>query len=1089
MFVTQNYFIRVNYNDRPDKQDGTYQFPFDNIQKAINVLPQRGIVKPSIYLIDNDIFVHGEVYIADKKVSIQGGYLLQLPNQRFDEEIRQSTNPLFSISTGTLNLKNIYFKTISKNTQLIAVTGNGVLSLDTISVEQEYEPFIYQRSKSLISTFAATVTIKRSSFRDISLLNEPLFNLGLSYWVISRSCSFENIQVRGINGSIISEIMFGAATYLRIENTIISECKTIADSARGAAINFGIERGKDNFYFKNIIFPKASIAQDTTGTQNEKWDNVIFIRADNLTERLPAPYKIHFADDIGSGWKYAGSDDTTEEIPLYYLWNEVQSNRIHQNKQFTANEDHNYILNNSKLSKQVIGIMISGTHSNEYQNDILLPDIEENYYVDVPENEVDAPDGTGTEIDPYKNVNLAVNNIPVHGIVQVKIHIVTNRPFTHKSVEIRNKTAIIIGRRVENPNVQIYMDYPEETQAMFKLDQGYLELSNLILAGVNTANSIIRSISSGTLAINDCEIKGSATSIFDVSAIITTSGTTTINNCEFNSFEVSKSLFSIGQSQITITNSNFDSIIGNINGLIISEDNLNSNAFITLKNLSFTNLQSTTPNKNGRGSVIFLNIIQNETPFQFNDTQFSNCTIDNRDSYIYIKTDNLKTRFPNADKLPFADNINTGWEFSGEDIVNTQGREIPLHYLWNPYKNDKVYVGNDGVDELWCGRSDWPCKTLDVGYTRFNNSELNTFVIVGSVQLNEQIDIARSLEFESSDINIRALINVSGNAQFNALEGGLSFTIRNIDVFIDSTLQQSLIVASGQQRDVIVENVIFERGQLSPSQPIQILDKLIRVDNIQSLTIQDVTFEDFQLTFETPHGLCIYAVNVPYILINRCIFRNLQSANLGLALAAVYNQQFTQTANINIYYTQFYNLVQQSPNGGGAIYYEGSQNYLHLDVCYFEGGNSTNANDIYFNGVIPQYINSTNIVRSFSNSNSFKIGGSNIDIVSNTTIQALLGLIYHTVIVNGSNPSASDSNYNGPYKTIYGSIVLTPLIYEMIPRTIQIVEYTLEGAYNEDEILEINNKLLTFERYPSSTTVRINTAVGQQFDKLVSVTN
>ncbi|KAA6354780.1 MAG: hypothetical protein EZS28_049693, partial [Streblomastix strix] len=150
-----------------------------------------------------------------------------------------------------------------------------------------------------------------------------------SQWVISRNCSFENIQVSGINGSIISETMLGSGTSLRIENTNISECKTIAERARGAAINFGIERGKENFYFSDVTFPKASIAQDTQGEKNIKWDNVIFIRADDLTERLPNSNKIHFADDTNSGWKYAGSDRLTKEIPLYYLWHKYSSDTVH----------------------------------------------------------------------------------------------------------------------------------------------------------------------------------------------------------------------------------------------------------------------------------------------------------------------------------------------------------------------------------------------------------------------------------------------------------------------------------------------------------------------------------------------------------------------------------------------------------------------------------------------------------------------------------------------------------------------------------------------------------------------------------------
>ncbi|KAA6377590.1 MAG: hypothetical protein EZS28_026883, partial [Streblomastix strix] len=137
--ITENYYIRVNLPVEEDKQDGTLQFPFDNIKKAIDVLPKRGIVKPNIYLIDIDTFEHGEIIIGDKIVSIQGGYKLepleplQRPNQRFDEEIRNSTNPLFSIRNGTLNLKNIHFQTNSENTELVAVTGDGVLSLDTIS--------------------------------------------------------------------------------------------------------------------------------------------------------------------------------------------------------------------------------------------------------------------------------------------------------------------------------------------------------------------------------------------------------------------------------------------------------------------------------------------------------------------------------------------------------------------------------------------------------------------------------------------------------------------------------------------------------------------------------------------------------------------------------------------------------------------------------------------------------------------------------------------------------------------------------------------------------------------------------------------
>ncbi|KAA6392705.1 MAG: hypothetical protein EZS28_011768, partial [Streblomastix strix] len=1027
-------------------------FPCDTLDQAVRHVSNPGIcvyvyeealVFKSILLSAHSLRFEGKVTDTTSKPRIFFN-----ENDFIDPEDPDNNKGFLIISDATLNITNLAFEISGKTRILI-----GLIYKDNIGDVQIKSCDFYVADQSLkvgYLTEGAAIQVNNSvaiisycNFLNIKGGSDGAVYLNISNINGNTSITeshFENCETQGVAGGAIT-VDYNRNTGsdrggFELKRTEIFNCRGISGTnQQNAAIYFtGIVPGDGNnpLFIDECYFKENGISS----TQDDGAHDLFFV----------PPVGSNILNNI-TGIRYSYSNSLTRKI----------------------------------------GGISGGSPNYDY----LLPGIEEDYYVDVPENE-DAPNGTGTEIDPYKNVNLAVSHLPDHGIVKVKIHIVTKRPFTHKSVDIGSKTAIIIGRRVENPNVQIYMDYPGETQAMFKLDQeGYLELINLTLAGVKTVNSIIQS--SGTLVITDCEIKGSGQYIFDTSAIITTSGTAKINNCEFNSFEVSQSLFSIGQSRITITNSNFNHIVGDINGLIISEDNLNSNAIITLKNLSFTNLQSTTPN--GRGSVIFLNIQSFDPPFQFDGLQFSNCTIDNRDSYIYIKTDNLKTRFPNADKLPFANNTNTGWEFSGEDLEITRGIEIPLHYLWNPYKSDKVYVGEIvGVDELWCGRSDWPCKTLDIGYKRFNNSELNTFVIVGSVQLNEQIDIARSLEFESSDINIRASIRVNINAQFNALVGGGKFAIHNINLFFDSTLSKSLIVASGQQRDVTIENVIFERGQLSPTESIQILDKLIRVDTIQSLTIQDVTFEDFELTFETPsitqRGLCIYAVNVPNITISRSIFRNLKSANLGLALAAVYNQQFTQTANINIYYTQFYNLIQQNSNGGGAIYYEGNNlNIPILNVCYFEGDISTNANDIYFNDItIPNQISSTRFVESFSNSGFPKIGPYSA-ITSNATIQGYLGSILHTVIVNGSNPSASDSNINGTFKTINGSVYKTPLIYEMIPRTIQIVEYTSVGAYNENGILNINNKLLTFERHPGSITVRINTAVGQQFDKLVSVTN
>ncbi|KAA6354860.1 MAG: hypothetical protein EZS28_049613, partial [Streblomastix strix] len=343
-----------------------------------------------------------------------------------------------------------------------------------------------------------------------------------------------------------------------------------------------------------------------------------------------------------------------------------------------------------------------------------------------------------------------------------------------------------------------------------------------------------------------------------------------------------QSLFSIGQSQITITNSNLDSIIGNINGLIFSEQDLNNNAFITLKNLRFNNLQSTTPNKNGRGSVIFLNIQSVNTPFQFNDLQFSNCTIDNRDSYIYIKTDNLKTRFPNADKFPFTNNPNTGFEYSGEDLEITKGIQIPLYYLWNQYIFDNIHVTSNadaGNDNLQCGSELNPCKTIQYGYNQFDPSNHDhAYLIHQYVDLDEKFVINHNIEFSSYKPLGRATIHISGSAQFDAsviISDDLKVSFNEINILIQRDLVDttSLVYASGQQTQVVVYKVTISsdedqarNGQSQINAPLFYMNGIrsfvfnqsiiqnirriggselaIKIHNVLSATIENSIFQD-----------------------------------------------------------------------------------------------------------------------------------------------------------------------------------------------------------------------------------------------------
>ncbi|KAA6376493.1 MAG: hypothetical protein EZS28_027980, partial [Streblomastix strix] len=937
--------------------------------------------------------------------------------------------------------------------------------------------YIPENNKGFLIICDATLTITNLAFEISS--RSPILN-GLIYkdnigdvWITS--CDFyvadESLQaeqlIQGaaiqVNNSVanINDCKFlniksgpGGAVYLNVAN--INGISSITDSHFVNCETQGIAGGAITVdYNRNTDFDRGGLQLKRTEIFN--------CRGLNGNNQQNAA--VYFTGLISSGgnnplfidecyFKENGIS-STQDIGAHDLYFElsVGSNIINNN-----------IIRDSYSNsyRRKIG-GISGSSPGYPDYDYLIPGIEEDYYVDVPVNQESTSDGYGTIINPYRNVNIAVNNLPVRGIIDIKIRIITDRSFKHKSVDINNKKAVIIGRRVESGSVQIYMDYPEETQAMFILDQGYLELNNLILAGVNTANPIIRSISSGTLVINDCEIKGSGSSIFDVSAIITTSGTTTINNCKFNSFEVSKSLFSIGQSRITITNSNFDSIIGNINGLIISEDNLNSNAFITLKDLSFTNLQSTTPNKNGRGSVIFLNIQSVNTPFQFNDLQFSNCQIDSRDSYIYIKTDNLKTRFPNADKFPFTNNPNSGFEFSGEDLEITQGIQIPLYYLWNQYIFDNIHVTTNadaGNDNPQCGSELNPCKTIQYGYNQFDPSNRDhAYLIHQYVDLDEKFVINRNIEFSSYKPLGRATIHISGSAQFDAsviISDDLKVSFNEINILIQRDLVDttSLVYASGQQTQVMVYKVTISSNEdQSRNGPTQISAPLFYMNGIRSFVFNQSVIQNISRIGGSELAIKIH--NVLSATIENSVFQDLTTDGNGAALYITYEDYTSSEALINSTDNIYLNIDGQQ--GGSSIYYKGTKNYLLINLCQFEKNTAPQglAQNLYYDGISSVNVNESNIINSFSSDSLPKIGGTN-----GPYDQTLLNDNTRQVFINNSIPSTVDI-LKGPYKTVLDFVDFTPTIFEHVDRTATIVS---TGAdYLVDSRINIGNKLLSFQ--------------------------
>ncbi|KAA6316856.1 MAG: hypothetical protein EZS28_055196, partial [Streblomastix strix] len=190
----------------------------------------------------------------------------------------------------------------------------------------------------------------------------------------------------------------------------------------------------------------------------------------------------------------------------------------------------------------------------------------------------------------------------------------------------------------------------------------------------------------------------------------------------------------------------------------------------------------------------------------------------------------------------------------------------------------------------------------------------------------------------------------------------------------------------------------------------------------------------------------------------------------GAALYITYEDDIEGTPLINTNRSLYLNISGQQ--GGSAIYYKGSKNYLRIDTSYFEKNTDLGglAKNLYYDGISGTNVNSSNIIDSYSNDSLPKIGGTN-----GPYDQELLGDISRDVIINNSI-SATEDKLNGPYKTVLDFVDFTPTIFELVNRTAAVVSSVED--YLIDSKINIGNKLLSFQgRYGTdamSTAIRVN---------------
>ncbi|KAA6355470.1 MAG: hypothetical protein EZS28_049003, partial [Streblomastix strix] len=303
---------------------------------------------------------------------------------------------------------------------------------------------------------------------------------------------------------------------------------------------------------------------------------------------------------------------------------------------------------------------------------------------------------------------------------------------------------------------------------------------------------------------------------------------------------------------------------------------------------------------------------------------------------LFIDADSLYSRVT-LDKLLF--NLT-----QGDDETNFRGydinlNEIPLYYLFNEYQASAIYVSDKtGVDQIWCGREVFPCKTIEYGHDKLSSTtqqqlQLN---LVDTQTLTQILFLEGNIILKSKFVRSPAQMSISGSGGF--IIGGLiqapNVTIKNIDFSITSELTEGVHVLDStvNNANITVSECIFISGR--PQRTIIATAGVIRVANAANVTVEKC--EMYSILATTGNGVGISLINNLNALINECLFSGEYTEyGNGAGISVVLSNA---SHAIAIKRSRFINdMVRNNMSiGGGGIYFNISDyKSIDIDTCLF----------------------------------------------------------------------------------------------------------------------------------------------------------
>ncbi|KAA6373077.1 MAG: hypothetical protein EZS28_031397, partial [Streblomastix strix] len=422
MFVkdakVENCFVNSKDRERASNEIwcGREFFPCSTLNQAVNHVSNTDIYA----YIREEALINQTISQPQHSMWFIGQYTETAEKPRIyynDIDFVNQTKPYLIISDAQLTIINLAFEISSQGAVLL-----GLIYKDNIEIIKIKSCNFY--------TIKQSISPENSTKGSLINVNNSAVNI--------EQCNFLNIK-SGSDG-VIKIIISDLKQKSWITESNFDNCET--GNIAGGAIN--VDFGEQTDVFQGGFELKRIRVSNCRGQLDNNPQNSAIYFIGQLSN-LKDPILIEGCYFKDNGGIYTNDSYGAHDL---YFQETIGSDILNSN---TIVDSY------SNSYKQKIGGSFNNLQTGQTNFDFLLPDILEDIYVDVPEDEQTAQDGTGTKQAPFKNVNLAVKSLKESSIVKQTINIITNRSFDHKSVNIGNKTVIIIGQRIESINDQVYM--------------------------------------------------------------------------------------------------------------------------------------------------------------------------------------------------------------------------------------------------------------------------------------------------------------------------------------------------------------------------------------------------------------------------------------------------------------------------------------------------------------------------------------------------------------------------------------------------------------------------------------------------------